>query len=83
MDVVDGTDGAPDLLVTLNRTRIPVEGKQALGTFLLGLAFYRSSGDYENGKIFYEGYTNLKGANNETYLLWQKISENRRQPKSL
>jgi len=31
---MDGSDGQPDLLVTLDRQKIPTEGKAAIGQFL-------------------------------------------------
>lgn len=35
--VITGKDGQPDLLISLDRTRLQTDGKQAMGEFLLGL----------------------------------------------
>lgn len=37
IEIITGADGEPDILVTLDRARIPTDGKKAMGTFLLGL----------------------------------------------
>ncbi|OQV25422.1 Dipeptidyl peptidase 3 [Hypsibius exemplaris] len=78
-----GADGKPDLLVSLDRKRIPTDGKKAMGEFLLGLNFYRSTGDVEGAKIFYDSYTSLKQPGNEEHIKWHKIVVERKKPRPL
>ena len=42
---IGGSDGQPDLIVTLDRKKIPTEGKAAIGQFLQKLQVRRDCSD--------------------------------------
>ena len=57
---VTGEDGEPDLLITLDRSKIESVGKPAVGQFLERLHIYKSLGDDESGRELYEGLSQVK-----------------------
>ena len=43
---IAGSDGQPDLIVTLDRKKVPTEGKAAIGQFLQKLQVRRVNSNY-------------------------------------
>ncbi|XP_060544546.1 dipeptidyl peptidase 3-like [Pantherophis guttatus] len=52
-----GTDGKPDAVVLLDRTKITTVGKPALERFLRKLQILKSTADVEGGRKLYEAYS--------------------------
>jgi len=72
-----GSDGKPDLLFKLDRSKIDSVGKPAIGDFLKLLQGYKSTGDAAGGiKMFNEW-----GAVKDQQLRWRDIVVARRKPR--
>lgn len=54
-----GSDGKPDVLITLDRTKIEAVGRPAIGNFLRKLQVYKSTADYNSGKALFDRYSAL------------------------
>ena len=72
-------DGKPDLLLTLDRTKIETVGVPAMGKFLEKLQVYRSIGDYESGKKLFDSYSQF----DDTWLKWREIVIAKQKPKTM
>jgi len=70
-------DGNPDLLMTLDRTKISSVGMPAMGKFLEKLQVYKSIGDYESGKKMFDSYSQF----DETWIRWRDIIIAKQKPK--
>ena len=70
-------DGNPDLLMTLDRTKISSVGMPAMGKFLEKLQVYKSIGDYESGKKMFDSYSQF----DETWIKWREIIIAKQKPK--
>ena len=70
-------DGNPDLLMTLDRTKISSVGMPAMGKFLEKLQVYKSIGDYESGKKMFDGYSQF----DETWVRWREIIIEKQNPR--
>ncbi|EDO43060.1 predicted protein [Nematostella vectensis] len=54
---IAGSDGKPDILVTLDRNKISCVGQPAIGAFLRKLQVFKSTADYASGKDLYDKYS--------------------------
>lgn len=52
-----GADGQPDVLITLDRSKIHAVGKNAIQKFLCRLQVHKSTADVEGGRALYQGYS--------------------------
>ncbi|KAG1940531.1 dipeptidyl peptidase 3 [Pimephales promelas] len=52
-----GTDGRPDAVITLDRSKIHTVGKSAIQRFLCKLQVHKATADVEGGRALYEGYS--------------------------
>jgi len=80
-----GSDGKPDLLLSLDRTKIETVGKTAIGNFLRKLQIYKSTGDFESAKSLYDKYSHVAGAGESgiPFEEYRKIVVARRQPRKM
>ena len=79
-----GDDGKPDLLLTMDRTKIQSVGKQAIGQFLQRLQVYKSTGDIEEAGKMYMAYSAVDNSNKETpWADWRSIVIDRKQPRKM
>ncbi|KAM6435039.1 dipeptidyl peptidase 3 isoform 1-T1 [Liasis olivaceus] len=63
-----GTDGKPDAVVLLDRTKIATVGKPALERFLRKLQVLKSTADVEGGRKLYEAYSTVTDDKPERFL---------------
>ncbi|XP_063059784.1 dipeptidyl peptidase 3 [Engraulis encrasicolus] len=54
-----GSDGRPDLLITLDRAKVKTVGKTAIHKFLCKLQVLKSVADVEGGRALYDGYSEV------------------------
>ncbi|KAM7447258.1 bifunctional diacylglycerol diphosphate phosphatase/phosphatidate phosphatase [Porites harrisoni] len=54
---VTGSDGKPDVLIKLDKTKIESVGRPAIGKFLKKLQVFKSTADYVSGKALYDRYS--------------------------
>jgi len=56
---VIGEDGAPDLLLTMDREKVLTVGQPAISSFLQKLQIYKSTGDLKAAKGMYDNYSEV------------------------
>jgi len=76
---VTGEDGKPDLLITMDRSKIMTVGQPAISQFLTKLQVYKSMGDIKVAKEMYDRYAEVSGS----WASWRQIVVDRRQPRSI
>ncbi|KAK0394876.1 hypothetical protein QR680_000982 [Steinernema hermaphroditum] len=72
-----GEDGQPDLLFTLDKSKIETVGKPAMAKFLKELQFFKSTADATRGIAFFKKWDRVEG----TELRWRRIVLSRRTPR--
>lgn len=72
-------DGQPDLIISIDRSKINSVGRDAIAKFLMRLQLYKATADLENGQKMYGDYS----AVNEEMLAWRKIVLARKQPRRI
>ncbi|CAL1276519.1 unnamed protein product [Larinioides sclopetarius] len=83
VEKLDGTDGNPDLLLTLDRSKIASVGKPAIGNFLGKLQLYRSTADVASAKEMYDKYSAVKSETKYPFLDYREIVMARKKPRKL
>lgn len=80
-----GSDGNPDLLLTLDRQKIKTVGKDAIGNFLRKLQIYKSTADIENARNMFAKYSVVAPPGGEAlpFLSYRSIVIARRQPRKM
>eukprot|EP00127_Corallochytrium_limacisporum_P000695 Clim_evm14s23 gene=Clim_evmTU14s23 len=76
---VTGEDGKPDLIITVDRSKIDSHGKPAIARFLTKLQVYKAIADTEEGLKMYNGYSTV----DEYFINLRKIVLARKQPRSM
>merc|ERR1719245_843500 len=74
---VTGEDGKPDLLISMDRSKIMSVGQPAIAQFLLKLQVYKSTGDIAAAKNMYDKYSEVS----EPWASRRQIVVDRRQPR--
>lgn len=76
-----GEDGLPDLLLSLDRTKIESVGRQAMGDFLTKLQVYRSMGDSAAGRAMFEKYSEVPAEGPHPFAKWHEVVVRKRRPR--
>ncbi len=74
-----GTDGNPDIIVRLDKTKIKSHGQPAIGEFLKKLQVFKSLADVSSGAALYNRYSEVKGV----WLEMRKTVLNRKLPRKM
>ncbi|CAL4093007.1 unnamed protein product [Meganyctiphanes norvegica] len=77
----EGEDGLPDLLLTVDRSKIHTSGRKAIGNFLQKLQVYRSMGDSEAGRTLFEKYSEVHMEGSHPFGKWHEIVVRKRTPR--
>lgn len=80
---VVGKDGLPDILLTLDRSKIATVGKDAMGKFLRKLQVYRSMGDSDSGRAMFERYSRVDSEGSHPFGKWHEIVTRKRRPRMI
>ncbi|CAF3772251.1 unnamed protein product [Rotaria socialis] len=78
---VTGDDGLPDLMMTLDRSKISTVGKAATGEFLHKLQIYRSIADSKNGTALFHKYSEVPENGTHPFAKWHEIVVRKNRPK--
>jgi len=79
-----GSDGKPDLLVTMDRNKIASVGRPAVGQFLQKLQIYKSTGNIEEARKMYMGYSAVDNSNLDMpWAKWRNIVLARKKPRKM
>jgi len=76
---VTGEDGKPDLLLTMDKSKLESVGKPAIGQFLKKLQVYKSLGDFESADEMFSKHSKVT----EQWLQWRDIVIDRKQPRKM
>ncbi|KAA0184528.1 hypothetical protein HAZT_HAZT003328 [Hyalella azteca] len=78
-----GKDGLPDLLLTLDKSKIATVGKKAMGEFLRKLQVYRSMGDAKSGNEMFQRYSRVGDDGDYPFGKWHEIVTRKRRPRMI
>lgn len=78
-----GSDGQPDILIQLDRSKINTVGKTAIGNFLKRLQLYKSTADFASGKEMFDRLSNVNDHEVPHFLSLRTIVLQRRQPRKI
>uniref|UniRef100_A0A646QCZ7 Dipeptidyl peptidase 3 n=1 Tax=Hemiscolopendra marginata TaxID=943146 RepID=A0A646QCZ7_9MYRI len=78
-----GADGKPDLLLTLDRSKINTVGKDAISAFLQKLQVYKSTADIKLASDMYLGYSKVSKDEPIPFYYYRDIVVARRQPRKM
>jgi len=76
-----GEDGLPDLLLTVDRSKVNTSGRKAIGSFLQKLQVYRAMGDSEAGRAMFEKYSEVHMEGTHPFGKWHEIVVRKRKPR--
>ena len=81
---VTGDDGKPDLLLTMDRTKVESVGKPAIGDFLQKIQVYKSTGDIDAARKMYDAYSAVDDERpGMPWGSWRDIVLDRKQPRKM
>ena len=83
VDEVEGKDGNPDLLISMDRSKLATIGAPAIAKFLIKLQVYKATADIKSARAMYEGYSRVVGEGEHPWLTWRDIVISRKKPRSI
>uniref|UniRef100_A0A2P2HZ51 Dipeptidyl peptidase 3 n=2 Tax=Hirondellea gigas TaxID=1518452 RepID=A0A2P2HZ51_9CRUS len=78
-----GKDGLPDLVLSVDKSKIATVGKKAMGEFLRKLQVYRAMGDSEAGREMFEKYSRVSDEGSHPFSKWHEIVTRKRRPRMI
>lgn len=83
IEKLDGADGKPDLLLTMDRSKIQSIGMPAIERFLRKLQVYKATADVENANKMYEKYSFVSKDGPFPFLNYREIVMARKKPRKM
>lgn len=83
IEQVVGSDGKPDLLLSMDRNKLETVGRPAIAKFLQTLQVYKSMGDDKAARQMYAKYSEVPGDGPRPWAAWRDIVVARKQPRVL
>jgi len=78
-----GEDGNPDLIISVDRTKIDTVGRKAISDFLLKLQVYKSTADIESARKMFDRYSAVNNDGQLPWESWRDIIIEKKQPRKL
>lgn len=78
-----GSDGKPDLLLTMDRSKLESVGAPSIAKFLTKLQVYKSTGDIANAREMFDKYSKVSDTGDHPWLLLRDIVVARKQPRAI
>merc|ERR1719219_1183573 len=83
IEQVKGSDGKPDLLLSMDREKLESVGRPAIAEFLQRLQVYKSTGDDKTAREMYAKYSHVPGEGARPWAAWRDIVIARKQPRMI
>lgn len=83
VEKVEGNDGQPDLLISMDRSKLLTVGAPAIAKFLTRLQIYKATADIKSAKKMYDEYSRVSGEGAYPWLAWRDIVVARKQPRMI
>jgi len=80
---IKGTDGNPDLLLTVDFNKIKTVGKKAIGNFLRKLQVYKATADISAAKAMFDKYSAVTSEDRYPFLEYREIVMARKKPRDI
>ncbi|XP_076354042.1 dipeptidyl peptidase 3 [Tachypleus tridentatus] len=80
---VEGSDGQPDLLLSMDRSKITTVGYPAIGKFLQKLQVFKSTADVAKGKAMFERYSAVTAERPYPFLKYRDVIMARKKPRKM
>ncbi|GFU03940.1 dipeptidyl peptidase 3 [Nephila pilipes] len=80
---ITGSDGKPDLLLTVDRSKIFSVGKPAIEKFLGKLQLYRSTANVKSAKKMFDKYSLVISEDGHPFLDYREIVMDRKKPRRM
>merc|ERR1719312_2333071 len=81
VEKVEGKDGKPDLLITMDRSKLATVGGPAISNFLTKLQIYKSTADIKAATALYDEYSRVSDDGPIPWLSWREIVVARKKPR--
>ncbi|XP_035228108.1 dipeptidyl peptidase 3-like isoform X2 [Stegodyphus dumicola] len=83
VEKIKGEDGNPDLLLTVDRSKILSVGKPCIGKFLQRLQLYKATADFTSAKAMYDKYSAVTSEDKYPFLEYREIVLARKKPRKM
>jgi len=78
-----GEDGKPDLLISVDGSKIDTVGRKAMSDFLLKLQVYKSTADIKSARAMFSRYSAVTNDGKYPWKSWRDIVMDKRQPRKV